>query len=698
MTLVGRRFVLGASALLLYVAVFSVLVASSEIPFHVLLLDLMSVANASVASFLCLLASRAARDDFVRVYWRLLALASLFSALAEAVWAVYELILGVETPYPSIADVAWLLYYPLAFAALMRLLGARDDRRVSGSISSLDAILVSMAGAGLSWEFLISPVIDPAAPWLANATSVAYPVADLLLLGAIVSMALTAVRRSLPRGTIWVVASFVTMLFADAVYTRMTISGTYATGSWVDPLWQLSYALFSIGALVYLDARRQGVTVPRLPSRFATSVRLGVMGFVARNCPYLAVAVAVFLSAYHFLGHDGADPVHDTVVVTIASVIPILVLVRQHLVSLENRLLHRSLEKASEDLERKVVERTEELAAEKERLGVLNEAAREFGRCASAHEVLSVGVRLLGRAKHCAAVAAAAPGPAGTFTFTSADDLSDGGRRWLRGTLTDFILSSAESCDDSPIFLEHPHGRSTARCAHPGEQFRQIMIFPLVARRRLLGVACLASDDPECALSVEESELIASLVSHLALTLEGALRYDDVRFLADFDMLTGLPSRRNVAERLEEGLAESARTGSPYSIALMDIDRFKQINDVYGHASGDRVLSAVAHTLHEAIRGGDIVGRMGGDEFLALLPATDPAGATHLVRRIAEHLAGTSVAINDGVDLTPRLSCGIATYPSDGVTSEALLKVADVRMYESKRRHTEEVALLEEAD
>jgi diguanylate cyclase (GGDEF)-like protein len=116
----------------------------------------------------------------------------------------------------------------------------------------------------------------------------------------------------------------------------------------------------------------------------------------------------------------------------------------------------------------------------------------------------------------------------------------------------------------------------------------------------------------------------------------------------------------------------------------MDVDNFKYFNDTYGHAAGDRALALTARALREAVRGADIVGRFGGDEFVAILPDTDLSGAGPALERIEASMNGHPLAL-DGVTLRLRLSCGVAVYPLHGRHPDDLLRVADAGMYRAKR-------------
>lgn len=150
------------------------------------------------------------------------------------------------------------------------------------------------------------------------------------------------------------------------------------------------------------------------------------------------------------------------------------------------------------------------------------------------------------------------------------------------------------------------------------------------------------------------------------------------------DALTGLPNRRYLDERLKHEISRALRHEQTLAVMAIDVDDFKRVNDTWGHQKGDEVLIWVARFLRTQVRSHDIAGRMGGDEFLVILPATDLMGAEQLAarfRRTLEHLKG-------GTDHPVGLSIGVAVLNSDSidVTPETLLRQADRAMYQQKAR------------
>ena len=152
--------------------------------------------------------------------------------------------------------------------------------------------------------------------------------------------------------------------------------------------------------------------------------------------------------------------------------------------------------------------------------------------------------------------------------------------------------------------------------------------------------------------------------------------------LTHHDVLTGLPNRVLLQQRMEAALAHARREQEALSLMCIDLDRFKFINDSLGHRAGDALLVEMASRLRQAVRSQDTVSRMGGDEFTLLLPQTDAEGAAHLVQELIARLSAP--CRSNGMDLIVTPSIGIAMFPDDGQDVDALLQAGDSAMYRAK--------------
>ena len=148
------------------------------------------------------------------------------------------------------------------------------------------------------------------------------------------------------------------------------------------------------------------------------------------------------------------------------------------------------------------------------------------------------------------------------------------------------------------------------------------------------------------------------------------------------DPLTGLSNRRFILTQLAGAVSAARRHERPLSVAIIDIDHFKAVNDEHGHAAGDRVLAAVAGAMREHLRAEDQLGRLGGEEFLALLPDADARAAGTTAEKLRSEIAALAVE-HEGTDLGVTISAGWAAW--EGETPEQLLRRADDALYGAKR-------------
>ncbi len=176
------------------------------------------------------------------------------------------------------------------------------------------------------------------------------------------------------------------------------------------------------------------------------------------------------------------------------------------------------------------------------------------------------------------------------------------------------------------------------------------------------------------------SLLLATLVGFLA---ERTMRIHD---MAMHDALTGLPNLRRLRERLRMALARGHRSGRPFAVLQLDLDRFKPINDLYGHDVGDKVLVAVSRRMQDVLRQADLLSRVGGDEFVVVaedLPANHRPTLDHLAERL--NAAATQPVLVRGRLYEVGLSIGVAVFPFDGEDAVTLVRRADAAMYAAKR-------------
>ncbi|MBA3499731.1 MAG: GGDEF domain-containing protein, partial [Deltaproteobacteria bacterium] len=173
------------------------------------------------------------------------------------------------------------------------------------------------------------------------------------------------------------------------------------------------------------------------------------------------------------------------------------------------------------------------------------------------------------------------------------------------------------------------------------------------------------------------------LHAHLIRDLGKQETLDQLAMLVNRDGLTELCSRRRFEEHMASRLAEAQRYKICGAVVLLDVDRFKQVNDEHGHQAGDAVLKSVADLLRRYTRTSDLVARLGGDEFAVELPHTEIAGAIEVVRKLLEAVRAPITWRDQSIQVS--VSAGIAMYPQDGTTLEQLVEAADAALYQSKR-------------
>ncbi|MBI4876231.1 MAG: diguanylate cyclase [Acidobacteria bacterium] len=211
---------------------------------------------------------------------------------------------------------------------------------------------------------------------------------------------------------------------------------------------------------------------------------------------------------------------------------------------------------------------------------------------------------------------------------------------------------------------------------------RSALAVPLEGLAGVVGALALYRAEKD-AFTRDHLRILLAISGKVALSVENALKYKQAESSATTDYLTGLPNARSLFLHLDGEVSRSRRQGHPLSLLVCDLDHFKQVNDRFGHLEGNRVLKAVASALRAGCREYDYVARMGGDEFVLILPGIFPQDAQAKAGRLsaiaelaAQQACGESICT---------LSVGTADYPADGADAEQLLSVADRRMYAAKQ-------------
>jgi diguanylate cyclase (GGDEF)-like protein/putative nucleotidyltransferase with HDIG domain len=233
------------------------------------------------------------------------------------------------------------------------------------------------------------------------------------------------------------------------------------------------------------------------------------------------------------------------------------------------------------------------------------------------------------------------------------------------------ILNGAPSVESG--YLDHAPNTTTLQSA---------LSVPLVRGSEAIGALSLYRSDKD-AFAPDHLRVLLAVASKVSLAIEQAVKFRQAEASATTDYVTDLPNARSLFLRLDSELARAQRSDEELTVLVCDLDGFKQVNDRYGHLAGNKVLRTMGTALRNACREYDYVARMGGDEFVLILPRSGGDEMIIRMKDFAEIATRSCVAIEGGENLS--ISIGQAFYPSDGRDAEQLLAEADRRMYQAKQ-------------
>ena len=273
--------------------------------------------------------------------------------------------------------------------------------------------------------------------------------------------------------------------------------------------------------------------------------------------------------------------------------------------------------------------------------------------------------------------------------------------RVIEATLASASWSVAPATMHLPVDLLAPRPGIVER---PGDRLveqlrgayglRHVLAEPLLAAGAPVGVLILSRRTAEAWTSVDR-ELLLAASGELSVALERAYALQAAETRARIDVLTGLPNRRHFDE-LADLLAQGRRAGDALGVLMVDVDRFKSLNDRHGHAAGDAVLGEIARAIAASVRLGDTPARYGGEEFAVILRRATLEQAVVVAERIRSAVAGLDLA-PAGVTGRVSVSVGVAVGAERGLAVSALVGRADRALYEAKRRGRDRVVVAEPA-
>ncbi len=220
----------------------------------------------------------------------------------------------------------------------------------------------------------------------------------------------------------------------------------------------------------------------------------------------------------------------------------------------------------------------------------------------------------------------------------------------------------------------------------PGTDANMWLGVPLAVGRQTIGVLAMHSGPHGAPYADDDQEVLLFVSAQIAAAIQRRQLHEQLQQLALRDELTGLANRRLLTERIDQALARARRRHGVVGLVYLDLNQFKQINDVHGHAGGDAVLREVGRRLLGCVRAIDTVARVGGDEFVVLLARMLDRTDVDVVVQKIDDVLHPPVTLDNGVDLLVRSSLGVALYPEHGADGLQLLRHADEAMYADKLR------------
>ncbi len=260
---------------------------------------------------------------------------------------------------------------------------------------------------------------------------------------------------------------------------------------------------------------------------------------------------------------------------------------------------------------------------------------------------------------------------------------TDVGSTWQAGEKMPLKGTGIEWVADNKKALVEPDLARNTRF-NGGEEhlrwgIRSIIYLPLMIKNEAIGSLVIASRQPN-AYGPEQVRLLEELASQIAVPVENSQLYAKAEQLARVDELTGLFNRRHFDESVKLEIDRHARYRSMLSLILLDLDFFKAYNDMQGHTAGDKVLEQIGQLVNGALRSTDLAFRYGGDEFAIILPQS----ASNDAFVVAERVRGRIAAEMSKRDIKISASLGLASWPTDGVTSDEMVNAADRALYYAK--------------
>ena len=263
------------------------------------------------------------------------------------------------------------------------------------------------------------------------------------------------------------------------------------------------------------------------------------------------------------------------------------------------------------------------------------------------------------------------------------------------------ILKVGEDGAETGKLTVYPRSRASQKDLVPQELMERVLkkgdleyihgnknsavIYPIYSGARVpLGVLVLAMST-DAKFDADELAALSGVMEPIGMAFDRIFLHEQVERLAVHDSMTGLLNHQNVRERLAEALKAAQRQQKTVYIVMADLDKFKAVNDTYGHPAGDKVIKAFAGLIQRSLRAGAFAGRYGGEEFLVSLGQSDLEEAQNFAERIQKEVRGMSVEVEKGKNIKFTVSMGLSAFPMDGSTLDELVENADGALYRAKQ-------------
>jgi diguanylate cyclase (GGDEF)-like protein len=225
---------------------------------------------------------------------------------------------------------------------------------------------------------------------------------------------------------------------------------------------------------------------------------------------------------------------------------------------------------------------------------------------------------------------------------------------------------------------------SGPRAASPEPEVETALAVPILVRNKTYAVLALYGR-AEGMFHPTDVDSVWQFVTRAGVGIENVIRHQEAQRRSITDGLTGVWNRRYFEMRMREELERSVRHSHAFSVLMVDLDNFKEVNDRFGHRSGDEVLVEVARRMTESTRELDTCARYGGEEFVLLLPETDSEGARFAANKLRRAISSKPIRVTDVGDLAVTVSVGVASYPEHGNLLAEVMEKADNALYSAKR-------------